>query len=68
MRDPGNTTVCIWFTTSKRALSKMKTAVLLVAAIAVATAFDFPEEWEAWKVVSPYALCMCVSRLVGLSA
>ena len=35
-----------------QAHSKMKVAVLLTVAIAVASAFDFPEEWEAWKVVS----------------
>ena len=33
----------------------MKVAVTLAAVIALATAFDFPEEWEAWKVVS----CIC---------
>ena len=39
-------------TDDEQAYAKMKTAVLLIAAFAVATAFDFPEEWEAWKVVS----------------
>ena len=34
----------------------MKVAILLTAVIALVTAFDFPEEWEAWKVVS-YCFC-----------
>ena len=53
MRDPGNTQFASGSRLANAHTRKMKTAVLLVAAIAVATAFDFPEEWEAWKVVSP---------------
>ena len=30
----------------------MKYAIFLAAAIALVAAFDFPEEWEAWKTVS----------------
>ena len=26
--------------------------LILLAVVALATAFDFPEEWEAWKKVS----------------
>ena len=30
----------------------MKVALILTAVIVLVTAFDFPEEWEAWKMVS----------------
>ena len=29
----------------------MKTLIVLTALVALATAFDFPEEWELWKKV-----------------
>ena len=35
----------------------MKTAILLFAVIALATAFDFPEDWEAWKEVGYFYYC-----------
>ena len=33
-------------------LKRMQRAVFLLAVVAAATAFDFPECWEAWKSVS----------------
>ena len=35
--------------------TKMKTIIFLTALVALAAAFDFPEDWKAWKRVG---LCM----------
>lgn len=31
---------------------RMKTLIFLTALVALVAAFDFPEEWEAWKTVN----------------
>ena len=41
----------------KQSVEKMKVFVLLVL-VAVAAAFDFPEDWELWKNVSRLAVCV----------
>jgi len=32
--------------------TKMKIIIFLTALVALAAAFDFPEDWEAWKAVN----------------
>ena len=47
------TSVCLSDQTRLRQASgEMKLVVVLVATITLVTAFDFPEEWQAWKTVS----------------
>ena len=43
---------CSRTSNSYLAEEKMQRALFLLAVVAVATAFDFPECWEAWKNVS----------------
>lgn len=40
-------TLCV----NSAAFDDMRTLIFLTAAVAVAVAFDFPEEWELWKRV-----------------